>query len=123
MKKRILVIDDEAALTRMMKLNIEASGNYEVRTENSGKNAITAAREFRPDMIFLDVMMPDKSGDDVAADLKQDPVLKHIPFVFLTAIVTNEETGGHASEISGNTFLAKPVKKEELIATIEKFTA
>ena len=120
MKKRILVVDDEAALTRIIKLNLERTGNYEVRTENMGSMAIPAAKEFRPDLIFLDVMMPDMSGDEVAALLKEDPILSNIAFVFMTAIVTKEETQAMDTDIGGNMFLAKPVKTEELIATIER---
>ena len=120
MKKRILVVDDEAALTRIIKLNLERTGNYEVRTENLGSMAIPAAKEFRPDLIFLDVMMPDMSGDEVAALLKEDPMLSNIAFIFMTAIVTKEETQATETNIGGNIFLAKPVKTEELIATIER---
>jgi CheY-like chemotaxis protein len=120
MKKRILVVDDEAALTRMVKLNLEQTGNYEVRTENQGSKAVAAAREFKPDLIMLDVMMPDMTGDEVAAELREDPQLEHIKQIFMTAIVTKEETGETGGEIGGNVFLAKPVKTEDLIAAIEK---
>jgi two-component system sensor histidine kinase/response regulator len=120
MKKRILVVDDEVALTRLTKLNLERTGNYEGRTENMGSMAIPAAKEFKPDLIFLDVMMPDMSGDEVAALLKEDPMLSNIPFIFMTAIVTREETQSIETDIGGNLFLAKPVKTEELIATIER---
>jgi two-component system OmpR family response regulator len=120
MKKRILVVDDETALTRMVQLNLERTGNYEVRTENQGSQAIQAAREFRPDLIFLDVMMPDMGGDEVAARLKEDPELAGIKFIFMTAIVTKDETSATGSTIGGNEFLAKPVKTDELIATIER---
>jgi CheY-like chemotaxis protein len=120
MKKRILMVDDEPALTRMAKLNLERTGNYEVRTENQGSKAIAAAKEFKPDLIFLDVMMPDMSGDEVAAQLKEDPLLANIKFIFMTAIVTKEETGDLGANIGGNIFLAKPVKTDELIATIER---
>jgi CheY-like chemotaxis protein len=64
--QRILLVDDEPALTRMMKLNLERTGRFEVFTENSGPRAVEAVRSCRPDLIFLDVMMPGKSGDDVA---------------------------------------------------------
>jgi CheY-like chemotaxis protein len=120
MKKRILVVDDEAALTRMVKLNLEQTGDYEVRTENQGSKAVAAAREFKPDLIMLDVMMPDMTGDEVAAELREDPQLEHIKQIFMTAIVTKEETGETGGEIGGNVFLAKPVKTEDLIAAIEK---
>ena len=120
MKKRILVVDDEPALTRMVKLNLERTGNYEVRTENQGSMAIQAAREFKPDLIFLDVMMPDMTGDEVSARLKEDEELSRIKFIFMTAIVTKDETESMGSNIGGNEFLAKPVKTDELLATIER---
>jgi CheY-like chemotaxis protein len=120
MKKRILMVDDEAALTRMVKLNLERTGNYTVRTENEGAKAIAAAREFKPDLIMLDVMMPGMSGDEIAAQLKEDPELSKIKFIFVTAIVTRDEAGQAGSEIGGNVFLAKPIKAEELISTIEQ---
>jgi len=120
MKKRILVVDDEPALTRMVKLNLERTGNYEVRTENQGSMAIQAAREFKPDLILLDVMMPDMSGDEVSAQMKEDEELSKIKSVFMTAIVTKDETEAMGSNIGGNEFLAKPVKTDELIATIER---
>jgi CheY-like chemotaxis protein len=119
-KKRILVVDDEKALTRMVKLNLERTGDYEVRTENEGAMAISAAREFKPDLILLDVMMPGMTGDEVAAALKEDPALAQIKFIFVTAIVTKGETDEMGSNIGGNVFLAKPIKAQELIAAIER---
>jgi DNA-binding response OmpR family regulator len=120
MKTRILVVDDEPALTRMVKLNLERTGNYEVRTENQGSKALQAAREFKPDLMLLDVMMPDMSGDEVSAQMKEDKELSQIKYVFMTAIVTKDETEAMGSNIGGNEFLAKPVKTDELIATIER---
>lgn len=117
--KKILVVDDEQGITKMVKLILERAG-YAVRTENKGSDAVAAAREFMPDMIFLDVMMPDMSGDEVAAELRDDPKLADIPFVFLTAMVTKEETDPGGSTIGGNVFLAKPVKAAELLETISK---
>ena len=123
MKKRILVVDDEVALTRMVKLNLERTGDYEVRTENKGAMTVPAAREFKPDLILLDVMMPGMTGDEVAAQLKEDPLLSEIKFIFVTAIVTKSETEHTGSKIGGNVFLAKPVKAQELIDTIEQVLA
>ncbi len=119
-KKKILVVDDEASLTRMLRRNLEATGKYEVREENSGAHAYKTAREFQPDMIILDVMMPDMDGGDVAAKIQDDESLKHIPIVFLTAILKKEEVAeSTGSDIGGRTFLAKPVKVDDLIACIE----
>ncbi len=123
MIKRILVVDDEPAITRMVKLNLERTQNYEVLTENHSTNAIAAARQFQPDLILLDVMMPEMDGDEIASQLKQDEQLSKIKFVFMTAIVTKDDIESMGSNIGGNEFLAKPVKTEELIAMIERVLA
>ena len=120
MKKKILVVDDEASLTRLIKANLERTGKYEVMTENQAGNAIASAKQFKPDLIFLDVMMPDMGGDEIATLIEENPHLSGIPYVFLTAIVRREETEPTGSMIGGHLFLAKPVKTEQLIATIEK---
>lgn len=122
MTKKILVIDDEPAITRLVKLNLERTGNYEVRTENHGSLAITAARQFKPDLILLDVIMPDMDGDEVSSQLRDAPDLADIKIVFLTAIVTRDETQA-GSLIGGYQFLAKPVLTKELIEMIEKVLA
>jgi CheY-like chemotaxis protein len=120
MKKRILVVDDEPGLTRMIKLNLEQTGLYEVRTENLARRAVEAAREFRPDLILLDIIMPGMLGSEVAAQLEQDPDLRDVKFVFLTAVMTKEEqrrlagSGGHA-------YIAKPVGAEELCGLVEQY--
>ncbi len=119
MTKKILVVDDEVVLTKMVKLNLERTGNYTVMTVNKGSEALAAAREFKPDLIFMDVMMPDMSGDEAIAEIREDPQLASIPYVFMTAIVTKAETKDMGRNIGGNEFLAKPVKTEELIETIE----
>ena len=120
MTKKILVVDDEVVLTKMVKLNLERTGNYTVMTVNKGSEALTAVREFKPDLIFMDVMMPDMSGDEAIAEIREDPQLASIPYVFMTAIVTKAETEDMGHNIGGNEFLAKPVKTEELIETIER---
>ncbi|TNG02182.1 MAG: response regulator [Gammaproteobacteria bacterium] len=121
MTKKILVVDDEVALTKMVKMNLERTGEYEVRTENKGSMALQAAQEFRPDLILMDVMMPDMGGDEAMQDIRDDPDLTDTPYVFMTAIVTKEETKEGGSTLGGpNEYLAKPVNTEELIETIER---
>jgi CheY-like chemotaxis protein len=118
--KRILVVDDEPGVTRNLKLNLESGGDYEVLGENHATNALIAARTFRPDLILLDVMMPGMDGGDVAARLRADPLLSGTPILFLTAIVSNQETDGHEKVSGAETFLAKPVDIGELKKTVEK---
>ncbi len=118
-KKKILVVDDEASLTRMLRRNLEATGKYEVKEENSGAQAYASAQQFQPDLIMLDVAMPDVDGGEVAARILDDENLKNIPIVFLTAILKKEEAESTGSNIAGRTFLAKPVKLDDLITCIE----
>ncbi|MBI4539462.1 MAG: response regulator [Gemmatimonadetes bacterium] len=118
-KKRILLVDDEATITRTLKLYLEATGAYEVRTENHGKRALAAAREFRPHLVILDIVMPDTDGATVAADIKADPALGLTPIVFLTALVSEAEVGAHRGRIGGYPFLAKPIDPDKLVECIE----
>ena len=119
MKKRILIVDDEPPTTRLIRLNLEQTGRYEVREENDSARAVTTAQEFRPDLILLDVIMPNLDGGDVVARLKTDAKLKHVPVVFLTATVRKAEVDTHGGIIGGFPFLAKPATARELIDCIE----
>jgi CheY-like chemotaxis protein len=118
-KKRILVVDDETGFTRMVRLNLEQTGVYEVREVNEGKAALTVAREFKPDLILLDVVMPDMDGGDVAAAFQLDPFLKKVPVIFVTAVVRKREAGTAGMVSGGALFLAKPVDAAELVEAIE----
>jgi CheY-like chemotaxis protein len=122
-KKRILLVDDEPSFTRLMKLNLECNGAYEVKVENDGARALAAARSFRPDLILLDVIMPDVDGGQVASELRSDPTLEQVPIVFLTAIVSKNEVVEQGDLIAGQTFLAKPVTVADVIRTIERLAA
>ncbi len=119
-KKRIFMIDDEPSITRTTKVNLERTGQYTVETENHALRAVAAARAFQPDLILLDVMMPETDGAELATEIRADPALQHVPIVFLTAIVSPEETGGQYVESGGQTFLAKPVSLDALIRCIEE---
>ena len=121
-KKRVLIIDDEPGFTRMVKLNLEKTGFFEVREENKATYAIAAAREFKPDLILLDVIMPTMDGGDVAAHIKNDRLLKDVPIVFLTATVSRSEAGDVGLNSGGELFLAKPVSVESLIKCINDNT-
>ena len=120
-KKRILLIDDEVTFTELLKLNLEQTGAYEVRVENKGAAAVAVARAFKPDLILLDIVMPDLDGGRVAAQLQADPRLADTPIVFLTAVVTKGEAKKHQGVIVGFPLIAKPVSTDELIACIERY--
>lgn len=122
-KKRILIVDDDIATTRLMKFGLEKTGSYDVREENSAANALTAARAFKPDFVVLDVCMPKLGGGEVAAQMAADPNLRGIPVVFLTSMVSEEEAGDKPLFSGGYYFLPKPVSLRRLIRYIELATA
>lgn len=119
-KKKILLVDDNPDITQMLRHMLEATGSYLVLEENKGRRALATAREFNPDLVFLDFMMPDVDGTEVATQFEEDDRLKHTKIVFLTGIVTKGEIdSGSVDNISGYTVLAKPVRANELTACIE----
>ena len=120
MTKKVFIVDDEVSFTRMLKANLERTGLYSVVTENDPMAALEAAKSFQPDVTFLDVMMPGMEGGELAALMREDKMLSDVPIVFMTAIVTKEETGDTVGEIGGNMFLAKPVKLQDVLDAIQK---
>jgi CheY-like chemotaxis protein len=118
-KKRILAVDDQASNTRLVKLCLERTNDYVVREENDPKAALSAAEEFQPHLILLDVMMPGMDGGDLAVSLQASPKLQAVPIVFLTSAVTKGEVAEGGGQIGGQTFLAKPVVLTEMVACLK----
>ena len=84
---RIIVVDDEPDFTMLVRAHLESLGHFNVHEENDSTNAVRAAREFDPDLILLDIMMPEMDGSEVAAHLCADSRLADVPVIFLTALV------------------------------------
>ena len=121
-KKRILLVDDEQAITHTLSLFLDHTGRYEVKAENKPYEALRTARSFKPHLVLLDVSMPAMDGGEIAALMQEDAELAGVTVVFLTGLIRPEETDGTGSEIGGHPFLAKPVDQQTLIACIEKYT-
>ena len=118
-KRRILIVDNGPNTTHLVKVLLERTGHYLVLEENDATKAHQSAQNFRPDLILLDVVMPDTDGGEVAARIEADPELHNTPIVFLTALVTRAEARSGLN-IQGHPFLAKPVSIPELINAIEQ---
>ncbi len=118
-KHRILVIDDEVTFASLLKLNLELLGEYEVCTESHGARGLEVARRFHPDLVLLDVIMPDMSGTDVAQQLRADEEVHDVPIVFLTAAVSRAEAAA-SRPADGTVTMAKPVTMQELLACIRR---
>ena len=121
-KKRILLVDDDRSFTNVVKLNLEETNQYTVRVENWPEDALTAVREFRPDLVLLDILMPRMPGGNVAAAIQHDPEFKDTPIVFLTAAVRKSRLEEHDGIICDRPTLAKPASIEKIIEAIEKFS-
>lgn len=118
-KKKILVIDDDECIGSIVKLHLEQSGKYEVLISTDGQQGITAAKRRKPDLILLDILMPNMSGTDVIERLLEDKMTKDIPVIFLTGVVTKEDIKIQGGVVGGRRFLAKPVSLRDLLYTVE----
>ena len=118
-KPRILIIDDNRDFTYAAKVALERTGRYSVSEENEPARAHQTAQRVKPDLILLDIAMPETDGGEVAARIESDPTLRRTPVVFLTALVTKAEARS-GMEIQGHSFLAKPISIPDLIKGIEE---
>jgi DNA-binding response OmpR family regulator len=117
-KKKILIVDDEADILALLGARLESSG-YSVFKADNGRDAIDIARDKNPDLIILDIMLPEMDGTAVNQNLKDSEVTKNIPIIFLTALQDKStESPGHM--IGNNIIFAKPFDAKELMATIKK---
>ena len=119
-KKRILVVDDRVSDTRFVKLFLESTNDYVVTEENDAEAAISSAEEFQPDLILLDVMMPGIDGGELSARFRENPKLRSVPIVFLTAAVTKREVELGGGLVGGAPFLAKPITLPEMVACLKR---
>src|SRR5437763_16214623 len=87
-KRRILIVDDDANSTHLVKILLERSGPYLVREENDASKADQAARDFKPDVILLDIVMPKIDGGELATQIEGDRELHDTPIIFAPALVT-----------------------------------
>src|SRR5579864_7549335 len=107
MQTRILIVDDQPDFSLWLKRNLEATGRYVVEEENDAAAVLASARRFWPDLIILDVMMPEMDGSEVAARLRLDRLLGEVPIVFLTNLVSRAEAPAGECNSGGQTFLPK----------------
>lgn len=117
MRKKILVVDDHAEFVDLVSFNLKRAG-YGIATASNGEEAIKKARAIAPDLILLDVMMPEMDGFEVCEILRHDSATASIPIVMVTAL--SSELGRMEGLGSGATdFLSKPLSPKQLLARIE----
>jgi two-component system sensor histidine kinase/response regulator len=113
---KILIVDDVVSNVLLLKILL-TNEKFQVCTASNGNQCIEMTHKEKPDLILLDVMMPDISGFDTAVILKKDPETLDIPIIFLTAL-NNPSDLVHGFQVGGNDFLTKPFNKEELVMRV-----
>ena len=118
-KSKILIIDDEVDFGYFVKANLEARGPLKVKTASSGEEGLLMAQRFKPDLILLDIIMPDMDGMEVLAQLKEMEKTMFIPVLMLTAR-QDDSTKVEASGLYCEGYMTKPIQIQDLQAKIEK---
>lgn len=118
MAARILVVDDEVHIANIIKLTLEHEG-FEALVANDGADGLRLAREEKPDLILLDLMLPSIDGYKVCRLLKFDDKYKHIPIVLLSAMgeAQDRELG---RQVGADLYISKPFKPDELVENIRQ---
>jgi CheY-like chemotaxis protein len=114
------MIDDNKEICRLMKEYLEKSGRYEVTVFTEAGMGVRYAQIEKPDVILLDLMMPDMDGTEAAEYLLDDEATRDIPIIFITAAIKKAEVDDRLGRIHGHPILAKPVTPIEVMNEIEK---
>ncbi|MBS3732822.1 MAG: response regulator [Desulfobacterales bacterium] len=121
-RKKVLVIDDEEDFCFFVRENLANTGRFEVVIATKGLRGIELAEVEAPDIILLDMVMPDMGGEEILEKLRENRRTAEIPVVFLTALATRQDTGSEVfKKIGDSYFVAKPVRTRELIRAIDYF--
>lgn len=119
MTKKILLIDDEPELVRAVTVRFKASG-YEVIPAFDGQEGIDKAQEFKPDLVLLDIVMPEMDGYEVCKRLKSNPDTKDIPILIFTAY-DQRDLEQKCILAGANVIIMKPFETDELLESVNKF--
>lgn len=116
-RKKILIVDDEENELSLLDLILSKAG-HSVTTADNGKQALLLAKSICPDLVIVDLSMPDMDGGQVAEELKLRPETKDIPILFLTGLYTKEQEKEKGHMVAGNMILAKPCESRKLLAMV-----
>ena len=118
--KKILVVDDDKVFLRLVEYDLSKNG-FDVITAPDGEMGILLAKTQKPDLILLDINMPDIEGGDVVTILEDNPQTQDIPIIFVTALLTKQEEIRRQNIMGKHSFFSKPYKLERLLEEIDKF--
>lgn len=118
-KKKILVVEDEESLLKLESILLTSKG-YEVRGVQNGQLALDAIAEEKPDLVLLDIMLPEIDGFEVCRRIKSQEETRHIPVIMLTAKKTREDMA-RGEKVGADWYITKPFKSAMVIETIQRF--
>jgi excisionase family DNA binding protein len=114
-KRKVLIVDDDEDLVVMMKEAFESDGRFEIRTANNGFGAGMLVKEFRPDLVILDVMLPDINGKEVCVRVRNDTHLDDVKIICISGMVEHDKIAD--LKVAGaNQFMQKPFTVDKLLA-------
>ena len=119
MPKKILIVDDDVEILDLLEKKL-LSERYQIFKAERADDAINKARLYLPDLILMDLMLPDMDGAEAIMVLEQDPLTRHIPVIFLSGIVSKDSTGNANVKVKGRQYRAipKPINPKELLGEI-----
>jgi len=118
--KKILIVDDDLDLSETIKSVLELEG-YTLSISNAPQAGIKLAKEQQPDLIIMDVLLPEMNGAEVVKILKSDPVVKNIPVIFLSGLVSTDDDLQGGMQVGGKHYqiLAKPFENKRLVGLVK----
>ncbi|HDZ76544.1 MAG TPA: response regulator [Candidatus Omnitrophica bacterium] len=118
-KKLILIIEDEQSLAKLVKSNLESTDKYSVVIASAGKEGLDKVKEHIPDLILLDLMLPDIPGEEVCKEIRRNPLIADIPVIMVTAksLDVDRIIG---KVVGANYYMTKPFSSDELLQQIDK---
>lgn len=120
-KKRVLVVDDDPAIVEMLVEMLERDGRFEVQTASTGFDAGIRTKEFSPDVIILDFMLPDINGNAVCRTIRADRTLQHVKIIVVSGVVSPEDKE-QLLACGANDFFQKPFDIQQLVNRIMEVT-
>lgn len=120
-KKKILIVEDEESLLKLESILLTSKG-YEVQGVADGKAALEAVVSMKPDLVLLDIMLPEIDGFEVCRRIKADAATQHIPVIMLTAKKSREDMA-RGEQVGADWYITKPFKSAMVIETIQRFIA
>jgi len=117
-----VLVDDDTGMLKYLSDVLE-TGGFEVFATDHGADAVPLAKKVRPDLIVLDIFVPDLSGSHIAEILAEDKTTAEIPILFATGIVTKQEEATASLRRAGHYLIAKPIRPAELLETVNRILA